>query len=68
MIIYNLMGNAEGFRILTKLQYLGDLNGLNLTYATLSATLKYPNYECADKKMQILVSISTVYFLRNERF
>ena len=42
-------GNAEGFRILTKLQYLGDLNGLNLTYATLSATLKYPNYECADK-------------------
>lgn len=42
--------NAEGFCILTKLQYLGDLNGLNLTYATLSATLKYPNYECADKE------------------
>lgn len=43
-------GNAEGFRVLTKLQYLGDLNGLNLTYATLSATLKYPNYKCADKR------------------
>lgn len=36
-------GNAEGFRILTKGQYLGDLYGLNLTYATLGAYLKYPN-------------------------
>lgn len=36
-------GNAEGFRILTKLQYLGDLYGLNLTCATLAAYLKYPN-------------------------
>ena len=36
-------GNAEGFRILTRLQYLGDLSGLNLTYATLAAYTKYPN-------------------------
>lgn len=36
-------GNAQGFRILTRLQYLGDLNGLNLTYATLGAYTKYPN-------------------------
>lgn len=36
-------GNAEGFRILTKLQYTGDLFGLNLTFATLASTLKYPN-------------------------
>lgn len=36
-------GNAEGFRILTKLQYLEDLYGLNLTCATLAAYLKYPN-------------------------
>ena len=43
-------GNAEGFRILTKLQYLGDLYGLNLTYATLASTLKYPNYDTKDKK------------------
>lgn len=43
-------GNAEGFRILTKLQYLGDLFGLNLTYATLASTLKYPNYNKADTK------------------
>ena len=36
-------GNAQGFRILTKLQYQGDLTGLNLTLATLAASLKYPN-------------------------
>lgn len=36
-------GNAEGFRILTKMQYLGDLYGLNLTCAVLGAYLKYPN-------------------------
>lgn len=41
-------GNAQGFRILTRLQYLGDLAGLNLTYATLAAYTKYPN--TGDKK------------------
>ena len=41
-------GNAEGFRVLTKLQYLGDLFGLNLTYATLASILKYPNYGAKD--------------------
>lgn len=43
-------GNAEGFRILTRLQYIGDLSGLNLTYATLAAYCKYPNYKEIDKK------------------
>ena len=36
-------GNTEGFRILTHGQYLGDLHGLNLTFASLGAYLKYPN-------------------------
>lgn len=36
-------GNAEGLRVLTKLQYIGDLYGLNLTTATLASSLKYPN-------------------------
>ncbi len=36
-------GNAEGFRILTKLQFLNDLYGLNLTAASLAAFVKYPN-------------------------
>lgn len=36
-------GNAQGFRILSRLQYIGALDGLNLTYATLAAFMKYPN-------------------------
>ena len=36
-------GNAQGFRVLTKLQFLDDLSGLNLTCATLASSLKYPN-------------------------
>lgn|SRR5690554_1266622 len=36
-------GNAQGFRVLTKLQVLDDTFGLNLTYATLASYLKYPN-------------------------
>ncbi len=34
-------GNAQTFRLLSKLQVLADRNGLNLTYATLSAARKY---------------------------
>lgn len=36
-------GNALGIRIVSKLQYAGTLDGLNLTYGTLGAYLKYPN-------------------------
>jgi dGTPase len=36
-------GNAQGFRVLTKQQVLQDIYGLNLTFATLGAFLKYPN-------------------------
>jgi dGTPase len=43
-------GNAQGLRVITKLQYLNDLNGLNLTFATLGTYLKYPNGGVADKK------------------
>lgn len=43
-------GNAEGFRILTRLQYIGDLAGLNLTYATLATYTKYPNIGDINKK------------------
>jgi dGTPase len=42
-------GNAQGLRVLTKLQLLNDLYGLNLTYATLGAYLKYPNAGKIDK-------------------
>lgn len=36
-------GNAQGFRVLTKLQFLNDLYGLNLCCGTLGGYLKYPN-------------------------
>lgn len=43
-------GNALGLRIVSKLQYTGTMDGLNLTYPTLAAYLKYPNSGAADKK------------------
>ena len=43
-------GNAQGFRELTKLHYLGDLCGLNLTMGTLASTLKYPNVGSMNKE------------------
>lgn len=43
-------GNAEGFRVLTKIQYLNDLYGLNLTSASLCSFLKYPNIGKANIK------------------
>ncbi|NKC16746.1 MAG: dNTP triphosphohydrolase [Gammaproteobacteria bacterium] len=36
-------GNAQTFRLLTRLQVLNDEFGLNLTVATLAALLKYPS-------------------------
>ena len=42
-------GNAQGFRVLTKLQVLDDAFGLNLTYATLGSYVKYPNNKSIDE-------------------
>lgn len=44
-------GNAQGFRILTKLQVLDDPFGLNLTCATLASYIKYPNFGEKDKNL-----------------
>ncbi|GAB3555026.1 dNTP triphosphohydrolase [Noviherbaspirillum agri] len=35
-------GNAQGFRLVTRLQVLDSEYGLDLTYATLAAMMKYP--------------------------
>jgi len=44
-------GNAQTFRLLTRLQILNDQFGLNLTVATLAALIKYPSvYGSGDKK------------------
>ena len=45
-------GNAEGCRILTKLQFLNDLFGLNFTSASLAASVKYPNAARKVKKKE----------------
>ncbi|MGE9311080.1 dGTP triphosphohydrolase [Niabella sp. CJ426] len=42
-------GNAQGLRVITKLQYLDNPFGLNLTLGTLASYLKYPNYENINK-------------------
>jgi deoxyguanosinetriphosphate triphosphohydrolase, putative len=43
-------GNAQTFRLLTRLQVLNDQFGLNLTLGTLAALIKYPSvYGSADK-------------------
>lgn len=39
-------GNAQGFRLVTKLQLLNDNYGLDLTYASLAAMMKYPVQSC----------------------
>lgn len=39
--LLNFEGNAQTIRLLSKLQMLGDFNGLNLTAGTLSASRKY---------------------------
>lgn len=38
----NFDGNAQTVRLVTRLQLLNDSFGLNLTYATLAALIKYP--------------------------
>ena len=43
-------GNAEGLRVLTKLQFIDSLDGLNLTCASLGAFMKYPNSELKEGK------------------
>ncbi len=39
---YHFEGNAQGFRLVTKLHYLVDSHGMNLTKALLATIIKYP--------------------------
>jgi len=59
-------GNAAGFRILTKGQYLGDLSGLNLTLATLATYLKYPNYNSKQKDTYIGLKKHGVFYTEKD--
>lgn len=50
-------GNAQGFRIAVRLQHHGKPHGLNLTAATLAATLKYPNLPKFDSNGRVKASV-----------
>ena len=39
---YHFEGNAQALRLVTKLHYLVDEHGMNLTYALLNTIIKYP--------------------------
>ena len=39
---FHFEGNAQALRLVTKLHYLVDENGMNLTYALLNTIVKYP--------------------------
>jgi dGTPase len=39
---YHFEGNAQALRLLTKLHFLVDENGMNLTYTLLNTIIKYP--------------------------
>lgn len=40
--LYHFEGNAQALRLVSKLHYLVDENGMNLTYALLNTMIKYP--------------------------
>ncbi|GIM51286.1 hypothetical protein CAPN004_03160 [Capnocytophaga cynodegmi] len=54
-------GNAQGLRVLTKLQSLNDDKGLNLTFATLASYIKYPNYGHKEKSKLAKKKIGVFY-------
>lgn len=48
--LYFFEGNAQALRLLTKLHYLVDENGMHLTYALLNTIVKYPVSSCGINK------------------
>ncbi|WP_337236403.1 dGTP triphosphohydrolase [Proteus faecis] len=47
----NFDGNSQTFRLVTQLQIINDSFGLNLTYATLAALIKYPRSSFSDNNI-----------------
>lgn len=62
-------GNAQTIRLLTRLQLINDDFGLNLTYATLAALMKYPTASdgVPDKKEDRHVANKKHGFFQSER-
>ena len=59
-------GNAQGFRVLTRLQLEGD-GGMHLTAATLAAFSKYPREAGPDLKRKGQISTKKHGFFQDER-
>lgn len=67
---YHFEGNAQALRLVTKLHYLVDENGMNLTYALLNTIVKYPGSsldidkttgDIKDKKMGYYFADQDIY-------
>lgn len=61
-------GNAQGLRVLSKLQILDNIYGLNLTSAILGTYLKYPNKEKKKRNSEIANNKHGVFFSEYEHF
>lgn len=61
-------GNAQGLRVLSKLQILDNIYGLNLTSAILGTYLKYPNKENKKRNSEIANNKHGVFFSEYEHF
>ena len=64
---YNFEGNAQAFRLVTKLHFLVDENGMNLTKALLATIIKYPVSSIAiDKKSGNIKTKKMGYFYADQ--
>ena len=67
---YHFEGNAQALRLVSKLHFLVDENGMNLTYALLSTIIKYPvsSLEMNSKSGDIKYRKMGYYFADQEIF
>ncbi|SKA11820.1 dGTPase [Cetobacterium ceti] len=66
--LINFDGNVQTFRILRKLQFLGNQDGFNLTYGTLLTIIKYPfNSLDGNKKRKLLINKKFGYYESEEK-
>ena len=64
---YHFEGNAQALRLVTKLHYLVDENGMNLTYALLNTIVKYPiPSTCIDKTSGNIKDKKMGYYLADK--
>lgn len=68
--LYNFEGNAQALRLLTKLHFLIDENGMNLNYSLLNTIIKYPVSSCEINKKSKNIKDKKMgyYYAENEVF